>query len=67
MMGSRTNGLPWEDPRVRPDVRKVYNLRLPEPYLIKLKHIAAHRQSSMQEFCLGILLPAIDEKIKELT
>lgn len=59
--------LPWEDPRVREDVRKVYNLRLPEPYLLKLKHIATHRQSSMQQFCLGVLLPAIDEKVKELT
>ncbi len=58
--------LPWEDPRVREDVRKVYNLRLPEPYLLKLKHIATHRQSSMQKFCLGVLLPAIDEKVKEL-
>lgn len=58
--------LPWEDPRVREDVRKVYNLRLPEPYLLKLKHIAMHRKSSMQQFCLGVLLPAIDEKVKEL-
>ena len=32
---------PWEDPQVRDDVLKVYNLRLPEPYLLKLKHIAA--------------------------
>ena len=25
--------------RVREDVRRMYNLRLPEPYLLKLKHI----------------------------
>ena len=62
-----SESLPWEDPRVRKDVRRVYNLRLPEPYLLKLKHISEHTSSSMQQFCLGILLPAIDEKVKELT
>ena len=66
-MESSADLLPWEDPRVREDVRKGYNLRLPEPYLLKLRFIAAHRQSSMHQFCLGILLPAIDEKVKELT
>ena len=30
--------VPWEDPQVREDVLKVYNLRLPEPYSLKLKH-----------------------------
>lgn len=59
--------LPWEDPRVRKDVRKVYNLRLPEPYFLKLRHIAEHRQSSMQQVCLDVLLPAIDERVRELT
>ena len=27
-----SESLPWEDPRVREDVRRMYNLRLPEPY-----------------------------------
>ncbi len=62
-----SESLPWEDPRVREDVRRMYNLRLPEPYLLKLKHISEHTSSSMQQFCLGVLLPAIDEKVKELT
>ena len=66
ILESPPSPLPWEDSRVREDVRKVYNLRLPEPYLLKLKHIAKHTPISMQQFCLGILLPAIDEKIKEL-
>ena len=57
---------PWEDPQVRADVLKVYNLRLPEPYLIKLKYIAAHTPDSMHQFCIGVLLPAIDKKVKEL-
>lgn len=58
---------PWEAPGVRADVAKVYNLRLPEPYLLKLKHIAEHTPDSMQQFCLSVLLPAIDARIEELT
>ena len=58
---------PWQDPRLRDDVAKVYNLRLPEAYLLKLKYIAEHSPQSMQRFCLDVLLPEIDKKIKELT
>lgn len=61
-----TNALPWEAPGVREDVLKIYNLRLPEPYLLKLKFIAEKTPDSMQKFCLDALLPAIDAKIKEL-
>ncbi len=57
---------PWEMSEVREDVAKVYNLRLPEPYLLKLKYIAEHTPESMQTFCLRVLLPGIDKKIKEL-
>ena len=59
--------LPWKNSQVREDVLKVYNLRLPEPYLLKLKHIATHTPDSMQKFCIDVLLPAIDKKVKELT
>lgn len=59
--------LPWQDPKVRDDLLKVYNLRLPEPYLLKLKYIAEHTPDSMQKFCLELLLPAIDARIKQLT
>ena len=47
--------------------RQVYNLRLPEPYLLKLKYIAEHSPASMQQFCLSVLLPAINARIEELT
>ena len=57
----------WEDATVREDVLKVYNLRLPEPYLLKLKYIAENTPDSMQQFCLRALLPAIDAKIEDLT
>jgi hypothetical protein len=57
---------PWEAPGIRADVAKVYNLRLPEPYLLKLKYIADHTPNSMQQFCLKSLLPAIDAQIEAL-
>lgn len=57
---------PWEEVGVRGDVYKVYNLRLPEAYLMKLKYIAEHTPDSMQKFCLKVLQDAIDDKIKEL-
>jgi hypothetical protein len=60
------NPYPWAAPGVREDVAKVFNLRLPEPYLLKLKYIAEHTPDSMQQFCLNALLPAIDAKIAEL-
>jgi hypothetical protein len=57
---------PWKAQGVRDDVAKVYNLRLSEPYLLKLKYIAEHTPNSMQKFCLNVLQDAIDAKIKEL-
>lgn len=62
-----TGAFPWEDPRLREDVLKLYNLRLPEAYLLKLKYIAENTPDSMQKFCLDVLLPAIDAKIEALT
>ncbi len=58
---------PWEEAGVREDVIKPYNLRLSEPYLLKLKYIAEHTPDSMQKFCLAILQKEIDKKIEELT
>jgi hypothetical protein len=57
---------PWEADGVREDVIKTYNIRFPEPYLLKLKYIAEHTPDSMQKFCLDVLLEAIDAKIDEL-
>lgn len=56
----------WEDSRVREDVTKVYNLRLSEAYLLKLKYIAEHTPGSMQKFCIDVIEKAIEKKIKEL-
>ncbi len=63
----RNSVYPWEDSNVREDVIKPYNLRLPEPYLLKLRYIAEHTPDSMHKFCMTILGKEIDKKIKELT
>ncbi len=57
---------PWEASGVRDDVIKVYNLRLPEAYLMKLKYISDNTPDSMQKFCLQVMQNAIDAKIAEL-
>lgn len=58
---------PWQEDRVREDVTKLYNLRLPEPYFLKLKYIANNTSDSMQTFCLNVVQKAIDAKIAKLT
>lgn len=63
----KAESYPWTEPGVREDVTKVYNLRLPEPYLLKLKYIAENTPDSMHKFCLNVLQEAIDAKIAELT
>jgi len=57
---------PWEEAGVRDDVKKMFSLRLSEPYLLKLKYIAEHTPDSMQKFCLSVIEKEIDKKIKEL-
>ena len=63
---SNTVVYPWQEPHIRTDVNKVYNLRLSEAYLLKLKYIAEHTPESMQRFCLNVLEQAIDDKINAL-
>lgn len=64
---ARSIAYPWTAPNVREDVQRVYNLRLPEPYLLKLKYIAEQSPRSMQRFSLDVLLPAIDAEITRIT
>ena len=62
----RQKRFPWNEPSVREDVIKTYNLRLPEPYMLKLRYIAEHTPASMQKYCLSVLIPAIDKKLLEI-
>ena len=58
---------PWEKPNVREDVKKLFSLRLPEPEMLKLQFIQQQTGKSMHQFCLEAILPAIEEKIEQIT
>jgi len=63
----REKRYPWENPKVREEIIKGYNVRIPEPYLLKLRFISEKTPDSMQGFIAKVLFPAIDKKIEELT
>ena len=58
---------PWEDPRVRDDVKKNLPLRIDEPLYLKLKFIAERTPYSMNSFILDRLTDEIEEEITRLT
>lgn len=57
---------PWEAPHVREDVIKAVNLRLSEPYLLKLQYLSEKTRKSQQELIRECLLPWLDEQIAQL-
>lgn len=57
---------PWENPRIREDVKKNLPLRLPEPLYMKLKYIADHTPYSMNSFILEKLSEEIEAEITSL-
>jgi hypothetical protein len=58
---------PWEDPRVREDVAKVYNLRLPEPVHLQLKWLAERSPESMHEIAVKAVEAEIRRRIHKET
>jgi hypothetical protein len=57
---------PWNDPKVRDDVIKSVNLRMPEEYVIKLQWISEQMEKPQQALMREALLPYIDEKIRQI-
>ena len=57
--------MPWEGKRSDKQT-EIFNLRLTEVELEKLRFIAAHTPDSMQAFVRRVLLPAIDAKLADL-
>ena len=57
---------PWEDEKVREDVIKAVNLRLPEPYILKLQYLSEQTNKSQQLIIREILCPEIDRIITEM-
>jgi hypothetical protein len=58
---------PWEDPRVREDVAKVYNLRLPEPVHLQLKWLAERSPESMHEIAVKAVEAEVRRRIRKET
>ena len=56
----------WESPSVREDVNKIFNLRLSEPYLLKLKYIAQDDYDKIKELITSIsmMLNKLISKLK---
>ncbi len=55
--------LPWNEPHLRDDVTKVFNLRLSEKHFAMLKYLAENqRKESMQSICLDALEPMLERE-----
>ena len=58
--------LPWDDPSVREDVTKVFNLRLPEPLFLKLKWLSENTpKTSMQKVCMDAVSKSVEEEVRK--
>jgi hypothetical protein len=57
---------PWDLEKVNPKYKVVYNLRIPQPYFLKLKVLVKHLgYKSMQELCWECIQEWIDEELDE--
>jgi hypothetical protein len=54
---------PWENPNIRSDVHKTFNLRLPEEYFIKLDYLSKITKESKQRICLDVVMSEIDKRL----
>ncbi len=61
-----SHAYPWDAPGVNEETVKTYLLRLPEPYMLKLKFIREQTGKSMQRVCLDGVLPQIDAEVKAI-
>jgi hypothetical protein len=58
---SRNSKFPWEANGVRDDVQKAFTIKLPEPYMLKIKYISEQTNKSQQKIAREILLKEIDQ------
>jgi hypothetical protein len=54
---------PWEQPHVRDDLKKTFNIRLSEKDFIKLEYLARLKKESMHKICMDILMPQINKML----
>ncbi|MEM7132451.1 MAG: hypothetical protein AAF702_39475 [Chloroflexota bacterium] len=60
---SPESAYPWEQAHVREDVSKSVNLRLPEPYHLKLQFLSEKTHKSQQVILREVVLPEIDRQV----
>ncbi len=62
-----TEDFPWNSPYME-EITKTFQLRLKMKHLLMLRYIAEHSpfNVSMQKFCIDTLIPAIEQRVKEL-
>ena len=54
---------PWEEPGVREDVKKVFNVRLSEPIFLKLKWLADNGPESMHQIAHEAVENAVNQRV----
>jgi len=52
--------LPWLNEKVRSDVQKVFTVKLPEEYILKIKHISDITNKSQQKIVREIIQKEVD-------
>ncbi len=58
--------LPWEESGVRHDVQKVFTVKLPEEYILKIRFVSEQTNKSQQKIVREIICSEIDELLKEM-
>lgn len=57
---------PWTNGQIREDVQKVFTVRLPEEYILKIKYISEITNRSQQKIVREIINNKIDELLKSM-
>lgn len=57
---------PWQDSTVRADVQKVFTVKLPEEYILKIKFISDKTNKSQQKIVREIVCHEVDSIVLQL-
>jgi len=57
---------PWQDSLVRADVQKVFTVKLPEEYILKIKFISDKTNKSQQKIVREIVCHEVDSMVSQL-
>lgn len=57
----RVEVFPWENPMVRSDIHKVFTVKLPEEYILKIKYFSEKTNKSQQKIIREIICREIDK------